>query len=91
MILKFWLVVNDCAHLRVVKSNPGLRCNEIAVQMNLELPDTLFTKPEISATIKVAEDQRPKVISPEIVTNIEQAIKQHTGIEVKLKIENPLT
>jgi hypothetical protein len=87
MKVPFFLIVNKKGSVRVNKTPPALGFDEISISLDLELPDSLFKKPLLSATIKVKEsDVKPRVISPEIKNNIEEAIKQHSGVEVKLTI-----
>ncbi len=86
----FFLIVNKKGGVRTTKTQPDLRWDEISIQMNLDLPDNLFRKPLLSASITVDEKKvTPAVISPEITNNIQESIKQHTGVEVKLIIVEP--
>ena len=83
----FYLVINNKGSVRTTKTQPGLNWNEISIKMNLELPDSLFKKPLLCANIKVdEEDVRPEVISPEVINNIQESIREHSGIEVRLEI-----
>jgi hypothetical protein len=76
--------------LRVTKSNPSLDYNEVALRLNLELPDELFTKPRLEATIAIPKDAvSAPVIEAEVVDNVEQIIKQQTGFEVRLQVIPP--
>ena len=86
----FYLIVNKKGSVRTTKTQPDLKWDEISIQMNLDLPDTLFKKPLLSASIVVNEKQvTPAVISPVIKNNIQDSIKQHSGVEVKLTIVDP--
>lgn len=86
----FYLVADNNGKVRVTKTQPALNWNEISIKMDLELPDSLFKKPFLSANIIVkGSDVSPTIISPEIKNNIEQSIKQHNGIELKLTIVEP--
>lgn len=72
---------------RVTKTKPGLTSNEIAVKINLELPDALFTKPQLEARVVVSDKAvSAPVIEAEVVDNVEQIIKDKTGFDVKLTI-----
>lgn len=72
---------------RVTKTKPGLMSNEIAVKINLELPDALFTKPQLEAKVTVSEKAvAPTTIDAEVVDNVEQIIKEKTGFDVKLTV-----
>lgn len=72
---------------RVTKTRPGLASNEIAVKLNLELPDGLFSKPALEAKVVVSEKAvAPQVIQADVIDNVEQIIKEKTGFEVKLTV-----
>ena len=90
MKIAAFLIVNDNGAIRAVKSYRELQLNEIAVQVNLEVPDQLFRKPVVSADIVVPEDavQTPE-ISAEVTENIKEAIETATGVEVKISIPDP--
>lgn len=73
--------------LRITKTSPALDINEIAVKLNIEVPDELFSKPSLEASISVPKDAISKpVIEAEVVDNIQEIIKQNTGFEVKLNL-----
>lgn len=76
--------------IRAVKSYQSLNLNEVAVQINLQLPDQLFRKPALVADLVIPEDavQQP-TITAEVTENIADAIRTATGIEVKLSVTNP--
>lgn len=85
----FYLVVDKKGKVRACKTQPNLNWDEISIKMDLELPDSLFKKPLLSGNIVVKEsDVTPTLITPEIKNNIQAAIKEHSGIEIKLNIIN---
>lgn len=90
MNVEFYLVVNERGSVRTVKNKPGLDWNEVAIKLDLKLPDALFEKPHLSASINVGDDAvNTPNIEADVVSNIEQSILEHTGVEVKLSIVNP--
>jgi hypothetical protein len=73
---------------KFVKTAPSLRSNEISVKLECEIPDALFTVPQLKFNIKVPKEAVPqKEISADVVGNIQQLIQQSTGFEVKLIAE----
>lgn len=83
----FYLIINNKKVVRLVKNLPRLDWSEVSIKMNLELPDSLFQRPVLSGSIVVKDsDVQPTVITPEIMNNIQQAIREHQGIEIKLSI-----
>lgn len=83
-----WLVVNKNGIKSVRKSKPFLEYNEIAVKINLEVPNELFDRPTIEATLKV-EDIPNESYSPELLINTAQLIEQQTGAKVVINVEEP--
>lgn len=75
---------------RVTKTSPSLDKNEIALRIEVNVPDAVFEKPQLEATINVPEEAvNAPVISAEVVDNVEEIIKQNTGFEVKLNLVKP--
>lgn len=90
MKTQFYLIVNDGGSVRAVKNRPDLKWNEVALSINLQLPQQLFQKPQLNASIIVDEKQvAPTIIDVETADNIKQAIESAAGMEVKLEIINP--
>lgn len=91
MKTKFYLRVNSNGSVGLTKSRPDLTFDQVAVCVELELPDILFKKPQITASIKVDHaDVTPLIIDAETANNVKEAIETITGIKVLLKVENPV-
>jgi hypothetical protein len=89
MRIEAFLIVNKKGSCRTTKTRPDLKWDEIAIQMNIELPDMLFKKPQLSANIIVPEKSvSQKEIDVEMTDNIKQAIETAAGMEVKITFEN---
>lgn len=70
-----------------MRKRPGLAWNEIAIECELDLPNILFQRPALSATIKVEDAQAgPRAIEPVVIDNIKNAIEQAAGVEVRLTV-----
>ena len=88
MKLQCHLTVNKNGSVRVSKGKPDLSWDEVSVKINMELPDMLFKKPQLEASIIVPEDAAiPKQIDVDVQDNIINSIKEITGMEVKLIIQ----
>lgn len=69
------------------KGTPKLDADEVAVKVNLELPDALFDKPSLEAKIVVPKEAVSKpVITADVIDNVQDIIKQNTGFEVRLEV-----
>ncbi len=91
MKTKFYLHVKDNGSVRATKGKVALYTNEISIQLELDLPDTLFEKPIISGKIKVSEDMvNPPHIDADVKEAIENAISSVEGVELKLLVEENL-
>lgn len=88
-ILSFspFLIVSENGDYRVTKPRPNLNVGEIAVKINLEVPESVFAAPSFEATLRVSEEAAaPPALSQETITNTRQAIEASTGYKVKLTI-----
>jgi len=93
MTLNGYLIVkrgstNWKSSARFVKSAPGLTANEIAIRVECNLPDELFTRPQLKFKIDVPKEAIPqKEITAEVIGNVQDLIQSNLGIEVKLICE----
>lgn len=93
MKVSAWLAIEKSPrypyyNVRINKTQPNLKFNEVALKLNLELPDALFTKPRLEANISVPEGKvGAQIINADTIDNVAEAIKQHTGMEVRMWIE----
>lgn len=87
MKVSFYLVVNRNGTVKTYKNKPALAFDEISIQQNLVLPDALFKKPLLEATVIVPDSAAmPTEIAADVVMNAKNAIEQATGLEVRLSI-----
>lgn len=90
MKTQFYLKVTKNGSVNTTKTRPDLKFDEVAVLVNVELPDILFQKPQITATIAVPSDNvTPYMLTAETADNVKNAIETATGINVKLTIGEP--
>lgn len=71
--------------VRTTKGKPSTGKNELAIELELNLPDECFRRPEFTATINVSENQSPSIITAHVRANIAEEIKKQTGITVHVK------
>jgi hypothetical protein len=73
--------------LRLTKTSPSLDFDEVAVKINIDVPDELFSKPKLEATITIPQEAvSSPTIDAEVIDNVEKIIKQNTGFEVRLNL-----
>jgi len=84
----FWIVINQKGSIRATKRAPGLDWNEVAVRLTMDIPDELFERPRLEASIKIPQEACvPDVISSEVIVNAKKAIERSTGLEIKLSLD----
>ncbi len=96
MNLSCWLVVQGVrlanyardrkpGQIRVTKTKPNTGRDEIAVRLDVEIPDSLFDKPTLEARIQVPEGEaRGPVITTEVADNLAEVIRRETGLTIHL-------
>jgi len=85
MKVKQWIAINKNGRIRTRSNKPTLEWNEIAMQLSLDIPNELFTRPHIEATLQV-KDVPNNVYMPEIIVNTKELIEQQTGAKIDFKI-----
>lgn len=75
--------------VRVSKGKPACEHDEVAAAIHLELPASLFKRPQLQARIVVPADQAPMVITPDIQHNIAQLVQDQLGIVLRIEAPEP--
>lgn len=91
MNLERYLIIGKKRHqkpsARLSVNLPALDSYEIAVKVSLEMPDELFEKPQLQASIKVPSDSvSAPVIEAEVVDNIQELVSKELGVDLSIKI-----
>ena len=90
MKVQKWLTISRSGTAKISVNRPYMNVDEIAILLNLEVPDVLFTKPKLIAEIKVPEKAvNQEQIAAEVTDNIEEAIKNVTGLETRASVVEP--
>ncbi len=72
------------------RTKPQLRWDEIAFKISLNIPDALFDRPHLEATIRVDEkDVQSNQINPEIIIHTKKLIEEQTGAKISFKVIPP--
>ena len=87
MKVKKWLTINNKGVCRVTKGKPGLDWNEVAILLDIELPDALFSKPRLEAKITVPDAAAVSgVINSVVAEDVQEAIEQATGLTFSVAV-----
>jgi len=82
---KAYLIIGKRGIRGVRKTKPSLEWDEIACKIDLNIPDEIFRRPHIEATLNVV-DVPNNVYEPEIVLNTKELIEQQTGAKIDFKV-----
>lgn len=75
---------------RITTQPPNLKRNEIAVLLNLDIPDALFEKPQLQASITIPDDAVTQpIIDASVVDNIEVVLQQELGVDLSVAVVEP--
>lgn len=80
-----WLAINKNGIVKVRKTKPFLEWDEVAVRLQLDIPDELFRRPTIDATL-IVKDVPNNAYEPEIVVNTKELIEQQTGAKINFTV-----
>lgn len=81
MKIQAFLVINNRGNLRVVKQRPYINNNEIAINLNLDIPGIFFDRLIPSVDIKLPEES---VLKPDIETIVKITSEE---VASKLKLD----
>lgn len=82
-----WITVNASGSMRLTKARPAMRWDEISLQIDVTIPDEMFRRPHLQASIKVPDEAvQQRVISTDVIDNVQESIRQATGLEIAVKV-----
>lgn len=82
-----WLIIDRRGIKGTRKTKPALDWDEIAVKLNLEIPDQLFQRPAIEASVKVSELPN-NAYQPELIIDSIKEIENQTGAKINLTVSH---
>jgi len=69
------------------KLTGSMPSSSVAVRLCIELPDTIFEKPQLQASIKINEaDIQKPIINAEVLDNIKAEFQKNLGIEMSINV-----
>jgi len=87
MKVKNWITVNSRGSARLTKSKPRMEVNEVSIALELNIPAELFQKPRLEAKIDIPKEAvGPDLINSTVVENVQDAIKQATGLTFAINV-----
>lgn len=71
--------------IRITSKKPGVKGNEIAISLSVELPDMLFERPAIQANIIIPPEMAsPPRISADALASTKEILEGQLGITVDI-------
>lgn len=74
--------------IKVAKRKPSTAADEIAIRLEVEIPDGLFQKPTLEAKITVPNGIHGPIITTEVADNITDIIRRETGLTIRLSADD---
>lgn len=73
--------------LRLVQKVPTLKGNEFSLRLQLDIPDAIFKRPQLSAELTVPDTAVSSInINPDVTKKIESIIKETTGLTMNVSV-----
>ena len=85
MKISVWMIISENGAVVTRKNKPPLGVGEIAFQLNMDVPASLFVRPIIRAEVKLPEGA-PLDLQADIFHNIEDAVLKATDLEVAVTL-----
>lgn len=77
---------------RLALKKPSLAKDEIAVKVTISVPDALFNRPQLQASITIPESAvTAPVVNATVLDNIQEVLSQQTGLDVAVRLVSPTT
>lgn len=74
---------------KVTKNRPAVAPDEVCAAFEVDLPDSLFTRPQLYAQVQIPDPETPMKIDTEVTGQITEAIRKSTGLQVNLSVVDP--
>lgn len=72
---------------RLSARTPSLAKDEVAIKLNIKVPDGLFKRPQLKASISIPESAvTAPVVSAEVIDNVREVLSQQTGLDVTVSL-----
>lgn len=85
MKTKNWLIINKNGIHNVRKTKPSLGWNEIAMCVELNIPNELFDRPTIAAKLEI-KDIPLAEFNPQVIVDTKELVEQQTGAKIDFTV-----
>jgi hypothetical protein len=66
---------------------PKLGAGEVCMQLGISVPDALFKRPQLRASVSIPDNVAPPVIDADVQDNIARVLSEQLGIAVHVTAE----
>lgn len=81
MKLSKWLIVSNRGTTRLVSSKPKVDWNEVAIKLNVEIPDIVFQRPMIEANVKI-KGEFNNVSNIDVEGNLKEMVEHNENLHL---------
>ena len=90
MIIKRWLTIAANSSTRLTAKRPSMEVDEVAIYLTIDIPNVLFARPQIEASIRIDPERvRAVSISEDTMLGLEDLLRERTGLDMHLRIIDP--
>lgn len=88
----FYLVLRQSSkhqylYAKIGTRPPKLGPGEVSMQLAISVPDSLFKRPQLRASVSIPDNAAPPVISADVRDNIARVLSDQLGITVHVTAE----
>jgi hypothetical protein len=77
-------------HVRSTTRPPALQAGEVAMAVTVRVPDAMFKRPALKATIEIPADSvSAPVIDAQVVDNIRVELARTLGVDLRVEVVEP--
>lgn len=82
-----WLVVNNRGSCKIYKKKPSVDNNEVALNLQIQIPDEVFKRPQIVAEITIPNEAVTSTeITADVAENLQNVLHQTLGLNFSIKV-----
>ncbi len=72
---------------RLAVKSPSLKSHEIAIALRINIPNELFSKPQLQASIVIPEDSvSAPVIDAQVIDNLQEVVSKQLGVDLSISL-----
>lgn len=72
---------------RLVNNLPSLDVGEVPIKINVDVPDALFKRPQLQASITIPDSAvTAPVVTAQVLDNVREILSQQTGLDVQVSL-----